>query len=209
MSDLFKTNPTRIAQLCYYDEIKDNWIPVDSTNPLPVAIVSGGGGGGPTSDVNLQKIGGTLQSAGNVVDGGNQAFRVNVVAGGVAQDSTLAGVKTQTDKLRFDTSSNLEVKIATPPQIFGTVRQYTNLAIPIGGITVTFIRPAASFTVVNTNKTNNGQVSFDGGVNWLDLLKNYGSVSIDSNGAVLLQLASVRLRASSGTIDVEIVTVET
>lgn len=43
MAESFKTNTTRIAQICYKDEATDSWIPVTTTSPLPV---TGGGGGG-------------------------------------------------------------------------------------------------------------------------------------------------------------------
>ena len=39
---------------------------------------SGGGGGG---NVNVTEIGGAVQGSANVVDQGNQALRVNIVAG--------------------------------------------------------------------------------------------------------------------------------
>lgn len=41
MSEFFKTNTTRIAQLCYKDAATDNWIPITEANTLPVGTPIG------------------------------------------------------------------------------------------------------------------------------------------------------------------------
>lgn len=63
MSEQFKTNTTRIAQLCYYDDIIGSWVPVTSSSPIPIKIVDVSGDQViPTVPTDTQLVGGLHQS---------------------------------------------------------------------------------------------------------------------------------------------------
>lgn len=71
MSEFFKTNTTRIAQLCYKDSATDNWIPITEANPLPIGTPTG-------FPLNIRIIGDTGQAADVVLQpDGTYALRVD------------------------------------------------------------------------------------------------------------------------------------
>lgn len=71
MSEFFKTNTTRIAQLCYKDISTDNWIPITEATPIPVGTPTG-------SPLSIRIIGDTGEAADVVLQpDGTYALRVD------------------------------------------------------------------------------------------------------------------------------------
>lgn len=93
----------------------------------------------------------------------------------------------------------------------GTIKQYTLTTVTSAGSGVSIVGTAVSILVTNTSATDDGQVSFDGGIGWYDIPKNYGGIALDSNTVAKIQLTSSDVYVKSktaGTIDFQIITVE-
>lgn len=92
----------------------------------------------------------------------------------------------------------------------GDTKHYTITAATTAGAAVPIVGTAITILVTNVSTTNDGQVSFDGGVGWYDIPKNYGGIALDSNAVAKIQLTSsdVYVKAKTNTIDAQIITVE-
>ena len=92
----------------------------------------------------------------------------------------------------------------------GNIEHYTITAATTAGASVAITGIAVSILVTNISATDDGQVSFDGGVGWYDIPKNYGGIALDSNAVAKIQLTSadVYIKAKTNTIDAQIITVE-
>ena len=92
----------------------------------------------------------------------------------------------------------------------GSVEHYTITAATTAGASVAIVGTAVSILVTNISTTNDGQVSFDGGIDWYDIPKNYGGIALDSNAVAKIQLTSsdVYVKAKTNIIDAQIITVE-
>lgn len=92
----------------------------------------------------------------------------------------------------------------------GSTGHYTITAATTAGSAVGIIGTAVSILITNISTTDDGQVSFDGGIGWYDIPKNYGGIALDSNAVAKIQLTSsdVYVKAKTNTIDAQIITVE-
>ncbi len=89
------------------------------------------------------------------------------------------------------------------------VRHYADTNVLSGGTTIALSGTASSVLVTNTSTTVDGQVSFDGGSGWFDIVKNYGGIGVDSNSRNHLAITSIKVRSkTSEATSVQIITVE-
>lgn len=75
----FTTNATRIAQLCYYDESLNSWIPVSSGDPLPVSGVVSITGGGSSGTIEAVVVEHAIDTSDYDLNSSAFSFSTNII----------------------------------------------------------------------------------------------------------------------------------
>lgn len=94
------------------------------------------------------------------------------------------------------------------PGTGGRIGQYSLSGASLSGDTLTFSNIATSLTIHNIDANNDGAVSFDSGVSWTNIPKNYGSISLSTDAGLKVEVSNIKLKSLTSPASFQVLTIE-